>query len=360
LALTLKQIAELTGGEVVGDPAVVVSRVAPIRDAQPGDITFIHNEKYAPFAKETKASAIIVSPELRSVGGSLIVARNPYLAYAKTVAALMEEPLRHWRGVHPTAVVAESARLGRDVSLGPHVVVEADAVIGDRVAILASAYIGHGARVGDDTVIHPNASIYSDAIVGKRCTIHANVSIGSSGFGWAPDGDRYERIPQVGKAVIGDDVSIGAGSVVNRGALGDTIIGNGTKIDSLVIVSHNVEVGENCLFVSHVGVSGSVKIGNHVTLGGQVGVAGHLEIGDNAQVAAQSGVSHSLAPDRVYFGSPARPIGHAKRTIAAIQKLPELRNEIKHVQKRVLEIAALLDKDVGEMSAASLGDEKPS
>jgi len=138
------------------------------------------------------------------------------------------------------------------------------------------------------------------------------------------------------------------------------VIGNGTKIDSLVIVSHNVEVGENCLFVSQVGVSGSVTIGNHVTLGGQVGVAGHLEIGDNVQVAAQSGVSRSLAPNGIYFGSPARPIGHAKRTIAAIQKLPELRDEIKHVQKRMLEITALLDKDVGEMSAMPLPDDKSS
>ena len=360
MALTLKQIAELTGGEVVGDGEVAVSRVAPIRDAQPGDITFIHNEKYVPFARETKASAIIVSPELRSLGGNLIVARNPYLAFAKTVAALMAKPMRHGEGIHPTAVVANSARLGRDVSLGPHAVVEDDAVIGDRVVILASAYVGHGAVVGEDTVIHPNASVYANAMIGKRCTLHAGVSIGSSGFGWAPDGKRYERIPQVGRAVIGDDVSIGAGSVVNRGALGDTVIGNGTKIDSLVIVSHNVEVGENCLFVSQVGVSGSVTIGNHVTLGGQVGVAGHLEIGDNVQVAAQSGVSRSLAPNGIYFGSPARPIGHAKRTIAAIQKLPELRDEIKHVQKRMLEITALLDKDVGEMSAMPLPDDKSS
>jgi len=350
MALKLKDIAALVGGEVVGDPEVVVHRVAPIKQARAGDITFVHNERYVPYARRTRASAIIVSPELRQLRRNLIVAKNPYLAYAKTVGALMEEKVPRQPGVHPSAVVADSAALGEDVAIGAHAVVEEGARIGAGATLMAGCYIGRQVSVGDGSVIHPNTTLYQGVRVGKRCALHANVSIGSPGFGWAPDGRRYARIPQVGATVIGDDVSIGAGTVINRGALGDTIIGSGTKIDSLVIVSHNVEVGADCLFVSQVGISGTVKIGNHVTLGGQVGVAGHLEIGDNVQVAAQSGVSRSLPADGVYFGSPAKPIGHARRTFAAIQKLPELRDEIRNVQKRMSEITAMLDKDVGDMT----------
>jgi len=243
---------------------------------------------------------------------------------------------------------------------------------------MAGVFIGPHASVGDGTWIHPNATLYHGVRVGKRCIIHANVTIGSDGFGWAPVDVKkhfllemqatgrmpaappgtaaptvdlkstYERIPQVGITVIGDDVSIGANSVINRGGLGNTSVGRGTKIDSLVVISHNVEVGEDCLFVSQVGVSGSVKIGSHCSFGGQVGVAGHLKIGDNVQVAAQSGVSHELPSHGTYFGSPARPMQEMKRAVAALHKLPELRDEIRHVQKRMSEITAMLDKDVGE------------
>jgi len=352
MALKLKDIAALVGGEVVGDPEVMINRVAPIREAQPGEITFVHNEKYMSFARTTRASAIIVSPQGRQLKRNLIVVENPYLAFAKAVGALMEKDLPRVAGTHPSAVVDAGARIGSDVSIGPHVVVEKDAAIAAGATIMANGFIGHGVRVGEGTTIYPNTTLYHGVRVGKRGTIHANVSIGSSGFGWAPNGSRYERIPQVGTTVIGDDVSIGAGTIINRGALGNTTIGNGTKIDSLVIISHNVEIGENCLLVSQVGISGTVKIGNHVTLGGQVGVAGHLEIGDNVQVAAQSGVSRSLPANGVYFGSPARPMSHAKRTIAAIQKLPELRDEIRNVQKRMSEITAILDKDMGDLTKA--------
>ena len=353
MTLSLKEIAALCDGTVVGDPEIRVHRVAPIREAQPGDITFIHNEKYVPYAKDTAASAIIVSPELSKLKRNLIVAKNPSLAFARAVGALMEEPPRRSVGVHPTAVVSPRATVGDNVAIGPYVIVEDGACIGNGVTLLAHCYVGPEVVIGDETVCHANTTLYRRVRIGKRCAIHANVSIGSSGFGWAPNGQTYERIPQVGTTIVGDDVSIGAGSVINRGALGDTTIGNGTKLDSLVMISHNVVIGENCLFVSQVGVSGTVRIGNHVTFGGQVGVAGHLEVGDNVQVAAQSGVSRSLPANGVYFGSPARPIGHAKRTVAALQKLPELRDEIRNVQKRMSEITAMLDKDVGDMSKAT-------
>jgi UDP-3-O-[3-hydroxymyristoyl] glucosamine N-acyltransferase len=378
MALKLRDLAALLGGELVGDGECLIERVAPIDHAGAGEITFVANPKYTPFLQTTQAAAIIVAPSFRNLRRNLIVTPNPYLAFARAVGALMEQPAPRAPGVHPTAIVAPTARLGEDVSIGPHAVIEDGAEIGNGVTIMAGVFIGRGASIGEGTWIHPNAAIYRGARIGKRCIIHANVSLGSDGFGWAqldakkhfllemlargrapaaapgapaPKVDLkspYERIPQVGITAIGDDVSIGANSVINRGGLGNTSIGRGTKIDSLVVISHNVEVGEDCLFVSQVGISGSVKIGHHCTFGGQVGVVGHLKIGDNVQVAAQSGVSHDLPANGTYFGSPARPIQEMRRAVAALHKLPELRDEIRHVQKRMAEITALLDRDEGE------------
>lgn len=353
IALKLKELANLIGGEVVGDGEVEIQRVAPIEKAQEGDITFVSNPKYKPFAQRTKASAVIVSPQLKSLPHNLVVTRNPYLAFAKALGALMDKKPRPLPGTHPSAVIAPTARLGKDVSIGPHVVIDEEARIGEGVTVMAGSYIGRGVVIGDGTVIHPNVSLYTGVKVGERCTIHSNVVIGSDGFGWAPDGKHYVGIPQVGTTEVGDDVCIGASCVINRGALGNTVIGRGTKLDSFVIISHNVEIGEDCLFVSLVGISGSVKIGNHVTLGGQVGVAGHLKIGDNVEIAAQSGVTHDLAPNCRYLGAPARPIHEMRRTLATFNELPKLRNQIRRVQKHMADIATMLGRDVTDMTKSA-------
>ncbi len=351
MGLKLKQLAERLNCELKGDGGVRIERVAPIERAGAGDITFLSNPKYLQYARKTKASAIIVAPQMSRLNGNLLICGNPYLAFARTVGILMGDAHTVQPGRHPTAVVADDVRVGENVEIGPHVTVESGAVLGDNVALMSNVYIGPNVEVGEGTIVHPNAAIYRRVRIGKRCVVHSNVTIGSDGFGWAPNGRHYESIPQVGTTVIGDDVSIGAGSVINRGALGDTRIGSGTKIDSLVIISHNVEVGEDCLFVSQVGISGSVKIGNHVTFGGQVGVSGHLKIGDNVQVAAQAGVTHDLAPNKAYLGAPARPINEMRKAFAAFNKLPELRRDIRHVQKRMSEISAMLERDVGAMTA---------
>jgi UDP-3-O-[3-hydroxymyristoyl] glucosamine N-acyltransferase len=376
MAVKLKDLAAMLGGELVGDGEVMIERVAPIDRAGAGEITFVSNPKYTSFLQTTQASAIIVVPSLRNLRKNLIVTTNPYLAFARAVGVLMEKRPPRAAGIHPTAVIAPTAKLGQDVSIGPHAVIEDEAEIGNCVTIMAGVFIGRGVTIGDGTWINPNAALYHGVKVGKRCIIHSNVTLGSEGFGWAPVDalkhvalermasgivppaapgappvnlkSPYERIPQVGITSIGDDVSIGANSVINRGALSNTSIGRGTKIDSLVIISHNVEVVEDCLFVSQVGVSGTVKIGNHCSFGGQVGLAGHLKIGDNVQVAAQSGVSHDLPSNGTYLGSPARPMHEMKRAVAALHKLPELRDEIRHVQKRMSELTAMLDRDVGE------------
>jgi len=355
MGLTLRELAETIGGRVKGDGDLYITRVAPIQTAGEGEITFLSNPKYAPYVRTTRASAIIVSPEMEKLDRNLLITPNPYLAFARALKVLMQRPAERRTGIHPSAVVGSEVRLGKDVFVGPCAVIADGAVLGDRVSIMPGAYVGPRASIGDDTVIHPNAVIYHEVRVGRRCVIHSGAVIGSDGFGWVPDGERYVAIPQVGTTVIGDDVSIGAGSIINRGALGDTVVGSGTKIDSLVIISHNVEVGENCLFVSQVGVSGSVKIGNHVTVGGQAGITGHLKIGDNVQIGAQAGVTHDLAPNKTYLGAPARPIQEMRRTIAAFTRLPELREDIRQVRKSMKRITAMLERDVRAMTD---GEEK--
>lgn len=358
MGLTLREVAKAIGGEVVGNDAVIIERVAPIELAGEGDLTFLSNQKYIPFLGSTKASAVIVEPRFRQSNRTLVLMANPYLGFARAVELLMRKPIPRIAGVHPTATVAPDAKIGKNVSIGPRVTVEAEADIGDGVTLMPGVYVGVGVTIGENTIIHPNTTLYQGTRIGKRCIIHGNVVMGSDGFGWAPEGTKFVPIPQVGVTVIGDDVSVGAGSIINKGGLGNTSVGRGTKIDSLVIISHNVEVGEDCLFVSQVGISGSVKIGNHVTLGGQVGVAGHIKIGDNVMVAAQSGVSNTLEPNGQYFGSPARPIHQTKRTLAALNKLPELRDEIRHVQRRMRQITEMLDRDVREDKP--LDEKKPA
>jgi UDP-3-O-[3-hydroxymyristoyl] glucosamine N-acyltransferase len=349
MALKLKELAERLECEVIGDGDVLIERVAPIEDAGSGSITFIVNPKYLSFAETTKAEAIIVGPQMTDVAKNLLVAKNPYLASARAVGILMDTPRVRRPGIHATAVVDESVQLGEGSEIGPLVVVEAGSVIGSNVTIMPGSYVGPNVTIGDDTFIHPNVSIYHGVRIGQRCAIHSSTVIGGDGFGWAPDGPRYERIPQVGTTILGDDVSVGSSVAINRGALGDTVIGSGTKIDSLVTLAHNVEIGENCIIVSQVGISGSVKVGEHCTFGGQVGVAGHLKIGDNVTIAAQGGVSHDLAPNRVYIGAPARPLNQGRKALAAFQKLPELRKDIKHVQKRMEELSAMLDKNTEDI-----------
>ena len=346
MGMTLKQIAEHLGGELVGDGDLVIERVAPIEAAQPGDLSFITNKRYMPFLRTTRASALIVAPQLRDLKHNLIVLPNPYLGFARAVGLLMEKPRPRKPGIHSTATVSPTAKLGRDVEIGPYCTIEDDAEIGDNAALMAGVRVGRGAVIGEASTLHPNVTLYHDVRIGKRCVLHGNVTIGSDGFGWAPNGAHFEKIPQVGTTVIGDDVSVGANSVINRGALQNTTIGRGTKIDSLVVISHNVTIGEDCLFVSQVGISGSVRIGSHCEFGGQAGVAGHLVIGDNVRLAAQSGVSHDLPADGTYFGSPARPISEMRQTVAALHKLPELRKEIRHVQKRMEALIALFGQDL--------------
>jgi UDP-3-O-[3-hydroxymyristoyl] glucosamine N-acyltransferase len=340
---TLAELAKHVGGTVAGDPALEIKGVMTMGEAGPGDITFLSNPKYEKLLNETKASAIIVSPKHVACQKPLLICDNPYLAFAKIVKLMLDNAPYVPKGIHPSAVISPSAVVGRDATIHPYVVVGENVRIGDRAVIQPFSFIGDNCTLGDDVVIYSNVSIYHGTQIGSRVAVHSNTVIGGDGFGWAPDGEKYYKIPQVGITVIEDDVSIGSCCAVNRAALGTTIIRRGSKLDCLVQIGHNVEVGENTIIVAQAGVSGSSKIGKHVILAGQVGVIGHLTIGDNAIVEAQAGVTRDLPGNENYLYSPAIPVDLARRCIALFHKLPETRETIKDLLARV----AALEKKLG-------------
>ncbi len=343
---TLQELSEHVGGTVIGDPSIKIRGVMAIDDAQEGYITFISNDKYIKKINTTKASAIIVSPKLKAQNlflpqkteRNLLVCNNPYLAFAKLVQLLMHKQPAYTKGIDSSARIDKSAVIGQDVSINPYVTIGKNTRIGSRVVLYPCVYIGDDCDIGDDSVLHPNTVIYHETVIGKRVTIHSNTVIGSSGFGYAPDGQSYFRIPQVGVTIIEDDVDIGANTTVNRAVMGETIIRKGTKIDSQVVISHNVEIGENSLIVSHVGIAGSAKIGRHVTLAGGSGVVGHVQVGDNVTVGGYSGVINDIPNNETYLGAPALPIKRMRRCYVIFEKLPELKEYIKTLEKRIKQL----------------------
>lgn len=335
LVRTLAELAAELGGAVVGDGTVVIRGVAGIREALPGDVTFLANARYEPHLAETRASAVICDRQPRECAIPLLQVDNPYLAFQQAVRVFRPEFYRPAPGVHPTAVVAPDAALGEDVSIGPHCVVEPGARIGPRAVVMAGGYVGARAVVGEATLLYPRVVIREECVVGARCILHAGVVVGADGFGFAFDAGRYHKVPQVGNVVIGDDVEIGANTCVDRATTDSTRIGDGTKLDNLVQIGHNVNIGRHCIIVAQVGIAGSTELEDYVTLGGQVGVAGHLRLEKGAVVAAQSGVSRNVKPKEVVSGYPAIAHGAWKRVSVLLQKLPQLFQKTRELEQRV-------------------------
>jgi len=332
----LQTLAEWVGGRVIGDGSVIIRHVRPITEAGEGDITFLSNPRYRRLVERTNASAVIVPPEFSHLKRNLLVCENPYLAFARVLELLYPPPPHlRYRGVEAGALVHPTAVLGNGVSIWSGACVGERTHIGDHTILMPGVFVGEDCRIGSNCVLHPNVVLYHGTVLGNRVTIHANSVVGSEGFGFAPDGVRYHKIPQVGITVIEDDVSIGANTTINRAAMGRTLIRRGCKIDSQVIISHNVDLGEDSLVVSHVGIAGTTKIGRHVTIAGMVAVVGHITIGDNVTVAAGSLVTRDLAPGRTYFGTPARPIAETRRILAAMRDLPTLRRRVAHLEARL-------------------------
>ncbi len=334
MPFTTAEIAQLIGGQVVGNAKAVLNNFATIENARLGDLTFAENEEFFSRAEQSAATAIIADKRFSSATKTLIQVPNARVAFAKALVLFFPDR-KFPAGIHSSAVVAGSAKVDPSAHIGPHCVIGERVCIGPRTVLQAGNFVGDDSVLGDDVNLFPNVTIYPRGIIGNRVRIHANSVIGSDGFGYVQDGLVHRKVPQIGNVVIGEDVEIGAGVTIDRGALGSTVIGKGTKIDNLVQIAHNVQVGEGCLLVAQVGIAGSSRLGNYVVLAGQVGVAGHLKIGNQVIVGAKSGVMHDIPDGQKWLWLPAQPDRDVKRQVVALQRLPELLKRVAELEKKL-------------------------
>jgi UDP-3-O-[3-hydroxymyristoyl] glucosamine N-acyltransferase len=345
MKVTLETVARAVDGTVIGDGSIEITGVAGIREAREGELTFLANPRYEAYLTQTRASAIIVAENHLDLGKPLIQNANPYLAFLKAVRLFAGEGDRPAPGVHPRAAVADDAAIAADASVGPMAVVERGACVGPRSVVHAGCYVGVGAKIGADTLLYPNVVVREGCIIGDRVIVHSGTVIGSDGFGFVRDGAIYRKLPQVGNVLIEDDVEIGANVTIDRATTGTTRIGAGTKIDNLVQIAHNVEIGKSCILVAQVGISGSTRVGDQAILAGQAGIVGHIEIGAGAVVAAKSGVSKSVKPGETVFGHPAVPVQQARRMEASVRRLPVLLQNLRELRRRVVALEAAKERE---------------
>jgi UDP-3-O-[3-hydroxymyristoyl] glucosamine N-acyltransferase len=342
VAQTLGAIAAALGAELKGDAALSIDGAAPLDSAGPSQLSFFSNAKYAGQLAATRAGAVLLTAADAAkapAGTALVVSRNPYRDFALTVARCFDLRPRPGAGVHPSAQVHPSAEVDPSASVGPLAVLEAGARVGARSAVHGLAYVGPGCVVGEDCVLYPHSVLYDGCRLGNSVIIHAGVVLGADGFGFAPDPPKgYVKVPQLGWVEVEDFVEIQANACVDRGALGATRICRGAKIDNLVQVGHNVEVGPNTVLAAQVGISGSTKIGQWVTFAGQSAAAGHLVIGDQAVVTGQAGAGKDVPAKAMVSGSPAQPTLEHHRGLAEMAKLPELKRRVKQLEARLTEI----------------------
>lgn len=338
LFVTLGELAARLDCHLEGDTAVEIRRVATIDEAGPGDLTFVANTKYAAALAGTRASAVILGTDVQGAPCPVLRSANPYLAFARAIALLFPDT-RPPAGIHPTAVVAPSASLGEDVSVGPYAVVGDGATLGARTVLHPHAVVGAGASIGPDCVLHAHVSIRERTVLGARVVVQDGSVVGSEGFGFAPRGDgTYERIPQVASVIVEDDVDIGANTTIDRPAVGETRIERGTKIDNLVQVAHGVTVGRNTVLAAQVGIAGSTVIGANVQLGGQVGVTGHVTIGDGVRASAKTGITGHVPEHAFVSGYPSMDNLEWRKAFAVVRRLPEMRKRLADLERRLEEL----------------------
>jgi len=331
LGKTLAELARIVGGKVAGDDSVIISGLAGVSEALEGDITFLANQKYRSRLLKSRASAVIAAESIEEI------------AYAKIAQFLFQKP-HEARGISNEAAIAASARIGRDVSIFPLVHIGENVTIGNRAALYPGVYIGDNSVIGDDVVFYPNVTVQHESSIGNRVILHPGVVIGGDGFGYARDGQKSIKIPQIGFVQVDDDVEIGANSTVDRAALGKTWIKRGVKIDNLVMVAHNVVIGEDTVIVAQSGIAGSTELGNGVLMAAQSGITGHVKVGDSATVTAQAGVTKDVPPKTIVSGMPAVSHRNWLKATVIINRLPELYNAFKSLQKKV----AALEKHLKE------------
>ena len=335
---TLAEIAKIINGEIVGDSDVLITGVSGIKEAKKGDITFVANSKYVPLIKQTAASAIITSQDIKNAPKPIIRTKNPSLAFAEVISLVAPVEVKHPKGVHSSAILADNVKLGKNVAVGANAILEDGVKIGDNTVIYAGCYLGNDVVVGKKCLIYSTVSLRERVKIGDNVIINNGTVIGSDGFGFAEIDGVHKRIPQVGAVVVEDDVDIGANVAIDRARFDKTVIGKGTKIDNLVHIAHNVTIGENSIIVAQTGISGSSTIGKKVILAGQSGVVGHVSIGDNVIVGAQSGVTKSVPSNTKVSGYPAKPHDVAKKVNACIQRLPQLYKTVEELKKKIQDL----------------------
>ncbi|MDR2953962.1 MAG: UDP-3-O-(3-hydroxymyristoyl)glucosamine N-acyltransferase [Prevotella sp.] len=343
MTFTAEQIANVLNGKVEGDPSVAVNNFSKIEEGKPGTLTFLANPKYTHYIYTTEASIVLVNEDFQAehpVKATLIRCFNAYAALAMLLD-MVEKTKPQKVGIEPMSFVSEKAILGEKIYVGAFAYIADDVKIADNVKIYPHTYIGENVTIGSNTTIYPGVKIYPGSIVGSNCNIHAGAVIGSDGFGFAPQDDgTYKKIPQMGIVIIEDDVEIGANTTIDRAVMDATIIRKGVKLDNLIQIAHNVEIGENTVMAAQVGISGSTKVGKDCMLGGQVGLAGHITIGDNANIGAQSGIISNIKPDSKIIGSPAIPVKDFFRSSVVFPKLPDMYRQLAQLQKDIEELKA--------------------
>jgi UDP-3-O-[3-hydroxymyristoyl] glucosamine N-acyltransferase len=347
MTLTVDELADQIGAECRGDGHQTITGCAPLDAAGPEEVSFLANGKYVRQLAGCEAGAVILDHEnaKQATERTLLVASDPYYAFRNAMVTLHGFRHQPEAGISDRAMIAPTAQLGEDCHIGAFVVIEDGAVLGDRCAVYPNCHIGAQAQLGEDCVLHPQVTVYDRCVLGDRVTLHSGCVIGQDGFGYATHQGAHHKIPQAGRAVVGDDVEMGANCSVDRATLGDTVIGEGTKFSNSVTIGHGTKVGRHNLFVAQVGLAGSVKTGDYVALGGQVGVAGHLHIGDQAQVAGHSGVMNNIPAKVNYGGAPAQPLKDLFRMHAQLRKLPELSQTVKSLAKRLTQLEAAANHD---------------
>jgi UDP-3-O-[3-hydroxymyristoyl] glucosamine N-acyltransferase len=332
---TLGELAEYIEGRVVGDSDVVIKSASTLGRAGEGDISFLANRKYEKQLRTTKASAVIVGKEATGASVPLLITEDPYYAFMQIMVLLHGHRKHKKVGISPRAAISDSAKVGSDCHIHDFVTIADGSKVGSGCIIYPGVSIGRGVQIGNDCIIYPNAVIYYGCRIGNRVIINANSTIGEDGFGYASHKGIHHKIPQIGIVIIEDDVEIGTCCGIERGTLGDTVIGQGSKLGDLVAIGHGTRIGAHCLLVAQVGIAGSTTLGHHCVVGGQVGIVGHLNIGNNVMIAAQAGVVNNVPDNKVLLGAPAIDADQGKRAYSVIQYLPEMRQSIRQFEKRL-------------------------
>jgi len=339
MEFTAATIAGFLKGEIEGNPDIKVNTIAKIEEGIEGALSFLANPKYEHYIYETKSSVVLVNRSFvpsASIGATLIRVENSYEAFA-SLLRLVDQARPRKKGIHPAAIIETSAKVGSDVFIGPYAYIGENCVIGDGCSIYPHVYIGDNTRLGNSCTLNPGVKIYHDCLLGEGCIIHAGSVIGSDGFGFAPQSDNeFMKIPQLGNVVLEDHVEIGANVTIDRATMGSTIIRKGVKLDNLIQIGHNVEIGENTVMAAQTGISGSTKIGKNCMFGGQVGLAGHLKIADGTKIGAQGGILGDVKEENtVILGSPAIELKQYLRSTVVFKKLPEMKVKIESLEKEI-------------------------